>query len=106
MRLLSALVVALSLHAATLSDKPDAAFKLATYSVDGGKDRVAMVFGSRIVDIAEANKYVSKKTGLTTLAMPVTMMELIEGSTLAEMQAEDPALFARRQREKTAAPAR
>jgi 2-keto-4-pentenoate hydratase/2-oxohepta-3-ene-1,7-dioic acid hydratase in catechol pathway len=62
---------------ATISEKPETRFKLATYEADG-RVRIGMVFGSRIVDIAAANDYLVKKTHARAMALPIEMRALIE----------------------------
>ena len=67
----------LALHAAVLSDKPETPFKLATFEAQG-KIRVGLVFGSRIVDLAAANTYVTQKAKLRAMTLPTVMLDLIE----------------------------
>jgi 2-keto-4-pentenoate hydratase/2-oxohepta-3-ene-1,7-dioic acid hydratase in catechol pathway len=62
---------------ATISSKPDTPFKLATFEA-GGKTRVGLVLGTRVLDIAGANAEVAKKSGLPVVAMPSDMRDLIE----------------------------
>ena len=56
---------------------PDNPFKLATFEA-GGKVRLGMVLGTRVLDIDAANQHVSKQTRLSALAMPGEMRALIE----------------------------
>ena len=69
------LSLTLGLPAATLSDKADTPFKLATFEAQG-KIRVGLVFGERIVDLAAANTAVAQKNKLPAMNMPATMLEL------------------------------
>jgi len=62
---------------ATISDKPETPFKLATFEA-GGRVRIGMVFGARIVDIAAANDYLVKKTHVPAMNLPTEMRALIE----------------------------
>ena len=71
------LSLTLGLPAATLSDKADTPFKLATFEAQG-KIRVGLVFGERIVDLAAANTAVAQKNKLPAMNMPATMLELVE----------------------------
>ena len=71
------LCAALALPAATLSDKPDTPFKLATFETQG-KIRIGLVFGARIVDLSAANANAAQKNKLPAMAMPATMLELVE----------------------------
>jgi len=61
---------------ATISEKPETPFKLATFEVDG-RVRIGMVFGARIVDIA-ANNHLVKKTHVPAIKLPAEMRALIE----------------------------
>src|SRR5271170_3852098 len=62
---------------ATLSDKPETPFKLASFETEG-RVRIGMVFGPRIVDIAAANDYLVRKAHVPVLKLPAEMRELIE----------------------------
>jgi acylpyruvate hydrolase len=62
---------------ATVSDKPDTPFRLATFEA-GGKLRLGLVLETRVLDIAGANDALSKTSGLATMRMPNEMRELIE----------------------------
>jgi 2-keto-4-pentenoate hydratase/2-oxohepta-3-ene-1,7-dioic acid hydratase in catechol pathway len=62
---------------ATISDKPETPFKLATFEADG-RVRIGMVFGARIVDIAAANDYLVRKTHVRAMMLPIEMRALIE----------------------------
>jgi 2-keto-4-pentenoate hydratase/2-oxohepta-3-ene-1,7-dioic acid hydratase in catechol pathway len=71
------LLAAGCLGAATLSDKPDTPFKLATFETQS-KTRIGMVFGARIVDLAAANAWIAQKSQLPTMPLPAVMLDLIE----------------------------
>ncbi len=60
-----------------VSDKPDTPFKLATFEA-GGKVRVGLTSGTRLLDAAEASAYLTQKAGLPAVAVPRQMRELIE----------------------------
>ena len=60
-----------------ISDKPDTPFKLATFET-GGAERVGLVMGDRIYDVAGANDALTKSSGLSAVRIPGTMRELIE----------------------------
>src|SRR5690242_12437512 len=62
---------------ATISDKPETPFKLATFEADGAP-RLGLVLGDRIYDIARANDSLTRVAGLPALRMPTEMRELIE----------------------------
>jgi 2-keto-4-pentenoate hydratase/2-oxohepta-3-ene-1,7-dioic acid hydratase in catechol pathway len=59
------------------SNRPDTPFKLATFEA-GGRVRIGLTSGVRLVDIAAANTYVAQKAGLTAQTMPGDMLALIE----------------------------
>jgi len=61
----------------SLSDKPETAFKLATFEA-GGSTRIGMVLGGRVVDVAQANSYLTRRAHLAAVKMPTEMRELIE----------------------------
>ena len=61
----------------TPSDKPDHPFKLATFEA-GGKIRVGLVLGSRVLDLDAANQHVTERAKLTRVGMPGEMRALIE----------------------------
>ena len=63
--------------AAPVSDKPETPFKLATFEA-GGKVRIGLVTGSRVMDLAGANAYLVQKTHVRAMTLPVEMRELIE----------------------------
>jgi len=63
--------------AVKVSDKPETSFKLASFEADG-KLQIGIVFGSRVVDIARANAYVSRRAHLPPMALPTEMRQLIE----------------------------
>ena len=56
---------------------PDTPFKLMTFEA-GGSERVGMVLGTRVLDIAGANRHVSERAKLPALAIPTEMKALIE----------------------------
>ena len=60
-----------------ISDKADNPFKLATFEA-GGKVRVGMVLGTRVLDIDGANQFLMKQAKLPAMAMPAEMRALIE----------------------------
>jgi 2-keto-4-pentenoate hydratase/2-oxohepta-3-ene-1,7-dioic acid hydratase in catechol pathway len=62
---------------ATLSDKPDHPFKLATFET-GGKTRLGLVLGTRVLDIDAANQHVAQRAKLPPVAIPGEMRALIE----------------------------
>ena len=45
---------------AQVSDAPDAAFKLATFGIDG-RERVGMLIDDRLLDVQQANELLVKK---------------------------------------------
>jgi 2-keto-4-pentenoate hydratase/2-oxohepta-3-ene-1,7-dioic acid hydratase in catechol pathway len=59
------------------SDKPDNPFKLATFEA-GGKVRVGLVLGTRVLDIDGANEYVAQRAKLPRVGSPGEMRALIE----------------------------
>src|SRR5271170_150801 len=65
------------LPAASVSDKPDNPFKLATFEA-GGKARVGMVLGDRVLDLSGANTYVARQAALPAVQIPSEMRVLIE----------------------------
>jgi 2-keto-4-pentenoate hydratase/2-oxohepta-3-ene-1,7-dioic acid hydratase in catechol pathway len=62
---------------ASVSDKPETPFKLATFET-GGNERPGLVLGEKIYDIAGANDAMARATGAAALRFPGTMRELIE----------------------------
>ncbi|MEK7831187.1 MAG: fumarylacetoacetate hydrolase family protein [Acidobacteriota bacterium] len=62
---------------ATISDKPDTPFKLATFEAEG-KTRLGLTVGERILDIAAANAQLTKQAKLSAVTIPADMRELIE----------------------------
>jgi 2-keto-4-pentenoate hydratase/2-oxohepta-3-ene-1,7-dioic acid hydratase in catechol pathway len=56
---------------------PDTPFKLMTFEAAGAV-RVGMVLGPRVLDLAGANRHVSERANLATLAIPTEMKALIE----------------------------
>src|SRR5262249_55324784 len=65
---------------AGVSSQPDTPVQHASIETGeaGGKTRVGLVLGTRVLDIAGANAEVAKKSGLPVVAMPADMRELIE----------------------------
>lgn len=63
--------------AQTISTAPDTPFKLATFQSTGG-DRVGMLVGERMLDLALANDYLVVEARATSLTMPLEMRTLIE----------------------------
>ncbi len=59
------------------SDRPDQPFKLATFEA-GGQVRLGMVVGTRVLDIAAANRHVTAAAKLPALNIPSEMKALIE----------------------------
>jgi hypothetical protein len=59
------------------SDKPDHPFKLATFET-GGKVRVGMVLGTRVLDIGDAFQHVEQRFKLPRVGFPGEMRALIE----------------------------
>jgi hypothetical protein len=64
-------------NAVKVSDKPETPFKLATFEAEG-KLQTGLVFGSRVVDIARANIYLSRKAHLPAMILHTEMRALIE----------------------------
>ncbi len=62
---------------AGVSDKPDTPFKLATFEA-GGRVRLGMVLGDRILDIADANRRITERAKLAAVQLPTDMRALIE----------------------------
>lgn len=62
---------------ASISDKPETPFKLATFEA-AGSNRVGLVLGEKIYDIAGANDAVTRAGGLQAVRIPASMRELIE----------------------------
>ena len=74
------MVAGLSLHPAAqsaLSDRPETPFKLATFEA-GGRLRIGLVMGARVLDIGDANQHVTKQARLAAVTMPGEMRALIE----------------------------
>jgi 2-keto-4-pentenoate hydratase/2-oxohepta-3-ene-1,7-dioic acid hydratase in catechol pathway len=59
------------------SSTPDHPFKLATFEA-GGKVRVGLVLGARVLDIEGANAFLTKQASLSAVAIPSEMRTLIE----------------------------
>lgn len=64
---------------AQVSDAPDAAFKLATFSANG-EERVGILIGDRLLDLKAANTYLEVETGVAVTDLPDDMKTLIEQS--------------------------
>jgi len=62
---------------AAVSSKPDTPFKLATFEA-GGRTRLGLVIGSRVLDIAGANAVLTQAAGVPAMRMPADMRALIE----------------------------
>jgi 2-keto-4-pentenoate hydratase/2-oxohepta-3-ene-1,7-dioic acid hydratase in catechol pathway len=62
---------------ATLSDRPDTPFKLATFEVEG-RVRLGLVMGTRVLDLAGAHRHVMREAGLSPLTLPLEMRAVIE----------------------------
>ena len=60
-----------------VSDQPGTPFKLATFET-GGKIRIGLSVQEKLLDLAEANAYVTKQAGLPAVQLPGEMRELIE----------------------------
>src|SRR5437879_10915934 len=63
-----------------ISSKPDTPFKLATFEA-GGKVRLGLALGSRILDIAGANAALIQNEHLPEVRIPAGMRELDRKST-------------------------
>lgn len=61
----------------TVSDQPATPFRLATFEAQG-KVRVGLVVEDKLLDIAEANAYLMKQTGVPAVTIPGDMRALIE----------------------------
>lgn len=68
-----------SIADAQVSDRPEAAFKLATFAT-GGLERVGMLIDERLVDLGRANAYLVAEAGVRALDLPGDMKSLIEQS--------------------------
>lgn len=62
---------------ATLSDRPDQPYKLASFEA-GGRVRLGMIVGTRVLDIADANRHVASAAKLPAVTIPTEMKALIE----------------------------
>jgi 2-keto-4-pentenoate hydratase/2-oxohepta-3-ene-1,7-dioic acid hydratase in catechol pathway len=62
---------------AAISDRPDTPFKLATFE-NAGAERVGLVVGEKIYDVAAASDAVARAAGLPAVRMPGTMRELVD----------------------------
>ena len=60
-----------------VTDKPDTPFKLATFEA-GGRVRLGLVLGERVLDIAEANARMTERAKLPRVDLPTEMRALIE----------------------------
>ncbi|MEW6323470.1 MAG: fumarylacetoacetate hydrolase family protein [Acidobacteriota bacterium] len=71
-------VAAPAAHAqGALSDRPETPFSLATFEA-GGKVRVGMVLGPRVLDVQEASAHVARVAKLPAVGVPGEMRALIE----------------------------
>jgi len=68
---------------AQVSDAPDAAFKLATFGIDG-RERVGMLIDDRLLDVQQANELLVKKAGVSALELPADMKTIIERSDMTK----------------------
>lgn len=59
------------------SDRPDTPFKLATFEA-GGRVRLGLVMGTRVLDLAGAHQHVVTAAKLTPMTLPLEMRALIE----------------------------
>jgi 2-keto-4-pentenoate hydratase/2-oxohepta-3-ene-1,7-dioic acid hydratase in catechol pathway len=75
--LVGSLLSAVSAQRAAVSAKPDTPFKLATFEA-GGRTRVGLVLGTRMLDIAGASAELTRKAGVPAVRMPATLREVIE----------------------------
>lgn len=62
---------------ATLSDRPDTPFKLATFESEG-RVRLGLVLGTRVLDLAGAHQHVVREAKLSPMTLPLEMRALIE----------------------------
>lgn len=62
---------------ATVSDRADTPFKLATFDA-GGETRLGMVLGTHVLDMAGANQHLTTTAGLAPMSLPGEMKALIE----------------------------
>jgi 2-keto-4-pentenoate hydratase/2-oxohepta-3-ene-1,7-dioic acid hydratase in catechol pathway len=62
---------------ASISDKPDTPFKLATFEA-AGRVRVGLALDNRIFDLAATNDALQKSAGLAAVSIPAEMRALIE----------------------------
>jgi 2,4-didehydro-3-deoxy-L-rhamnonate hydrolase len=62
---------------APLSDRPDQPFKLATFEA-AGQVRLGLVLGTRVLDMAAANRHVVSAAKLPDVPLPADMKALIE----------------------------
>jgi len=60
-----------------VSEKPETPFKLATFASDGS-ERVGLVLGDKVYDIAAASDALTKSQGLAAVRIPGNMRDLIE----------------------------
>jgi 2-keto-4-pentenoate hydratase/2-oxohepta-3-ene-1,7-dioic acid hydratase in catechol pathway len=61
----------------SLSDQPATPFKLATFEA-GGRERIGLVMGARVLDLAEASQHVARQAKLPPMTLPTEMRALIE----------------------------
>ena len=62
---------------ATLSDRPDTPFKLATFEAEG-RVRLGLVMGTRVLDLAGAHQHVVREARIPPMTLPLEMRALIE----------------------------
>ncbi len=74
---LSAALAASPSAQSSLSDKPEHPFKLASIEA-GGRLRLAMVLGARVVDIEGANEHLIRQMKAERMTLPADMKQLIE----------------------------
>jgi 2-keto-4-pentenoate hydratase/2-oxohepta-3-ene-1,7-dioic acid hydratase in catechol pathway len=65
------------ISAAAVSDSPETPFKLSTFEAQS-KTRIGMVLNDRILDLSEANAYVTRHLRLTETRLPTEMRDLID----------------------------
>ena len=65
---------------AQVSARPDVAFKLATFAIDDGPERVGILIDDRLFDLQHANSYLVAEAGVPSVALPTDMKALIEQS--------------------------
>ena len=71
------LIIGMSSVSAQVSDQPGTPFKLATFEATG-TIRIGMSVQDKLMDLHEANSYVSKQLNLSVVSIPKEMRALIE----------------------------